>query len=392
MKRKVSNAIYGLLIFAILVLALVIGLWFFNNVAKPFCEEYEASRLTYNINEYMEELNSTKWNNDIAAAADNLVNDFQDKEEVENIVREYLQRGDITQKMSGVGDETKFTLSSVKEENGEVTDVQTIGSVTFGTDQNFVSALESGPAKLFTKIWPFSMASGFKPNYYSSEQFNFDFMKATGTQKIQVPDGFTVTVNGKEVGEEYKTGEQQQISGLESLYESYPDLVKVTEYEIPNLVGGTDIVIYDSEGKEFTVDKTGSVAQYGKACTDAEMSEIRDFVNDGFISAYVNFWGTKWVDSTYGQLMNFVLQNSPMQQEMYEYTLDAATWIHTNSIAINSAELTDAKSLGGDLYAITITVNTTAYAEGKDPVTEDSTKTILLTHDEDGNLKAISKA
>lgn len=392
MKKKIANGLYFLLLAAIVVLAIIVGFWFFDNVATPFCEEYEASRLTYNVNDYMEQINSTKWNDTIAKAADSLVNDFQDKEEVEQIVKEYLQRGDITQKMSGVGDETKFTLSSVLVQDGDVKDVQTIGSVSFASDSTFKSRLEEGPAKIFTKIWPFSMASGFKPNHFSSEQFNFDFMKASGTQTIEVPDAYKVTLNGKDVGEEYKVETGIKLSGLESLYDEHPDIITMSKYEVPNLIGETNIVVYDTEGNEFVADKMKSSIQYAQPCTDAEMAEIRQFVNNGFIPAYVNFWGTKWVDLTYPTLVEFVMMKSPMQLEMYEYTLDAATWIHTTKIVINSAELESAKSLGGDCYVIVLKTNTTAYADGKNPVTEDSTKTIILTHDEDGQLKAICKA
>ena len=392
-KRSNKKGIIALAIGAVIIIALVlVSMWFFKNVLTPFSEEYENSRLEQVLNEYMVKLNADKWNDDIAYAAGQLENDFQTKEEVEQVVRDYLQRGDITQKMTGVGDTTKFTLSSVKMENGQPVSVQKIGEVNFVADNSFKTALSTPPKNLFLKVWPFSMAEGFKPNSLGTQSFDFSFLKSDEVITAEIPESYKLIVGGKEVGEEYITEKGIKFSGLEKLYDEYGGLETKVKYEVSGFVGEPVAVVQDSQGNEFVYDKMKTDIQFAVPCSDDEAAAIANFAYSGFVEAYLNFWGTKWVDITYPKLMEYVKKNSQLQLDMYDYTLDASTWVHTNNISINSMDLQSALKLGDGLYLMTVSANTTAYADGKNPVTEDSVKTVILIKGGDHGFLAIDRA
>lgn len=346
---------------AILLVAGFIGL----KVLWSFAKEYETSDVDNVLNSYMTELNETKWNDAIASAADNLRNEFQSKEDVEAVVKDYLSQGDISYKNSGLGEIMKYDLFS----NGN-----NIGEVTF---------TENLTANTRFKLYPWAK---------TSEEFNFDFLKSTEDTIVEIPENFSLQINGKDVPEEYITDDYIPYDVLSSLYIQYSNLPYKVRYDIPNLVGDVDITVLDGEGNEFDMDESANDLQFVGSCTDSEKLELRLFMESGFVEAYVNFWGTKWVDSTYPTLMAYVVEGSPLQQEMYTYTLDAVNWIHTNSVVINDMSFNYALSLGGGYYVVSESVDTTAYADYK-TVNETSDVVVVVMKDsETGEIKAIDRA
>ena len=330
-----------------------------------FAKEYETSDVDNVLNTYMTELNETKWNDAIKNAADDLRNEFQSKEDVEAVVKDYLSKEEIKYKNSSIGEIMKYDL---------ISGGNTIGEVTFKEDL---------AAHTRFKLYPWSM---------TGEEFNFDFLKSADDTVIEIPETFTFKINGNDVGEEYITEKNIQYDVLSSLYIEYPNLPYKVRYEIPNLVGDPEVTVLDADGNEFEIDPTASDLQFVDSCSAAEEMELKNFMEGGFVEAYVNFWGTKWVDSTYPTLMQYVKEGSPLQQEMYTYTLDAVTWIHTNSVVVNNMNFNYALSLGGGCYVVSESVDTTAYADYK-TVNETSDVVVVVMKDpETGEIKAINRA
>ena len=90
---------------------------------------------------------------------------------------------------------------------------------------------------------------------------------------VEVPEGFAVTVNGKEVTQEYLTGENHPIEELKYVAQ-YVECPQVVEYKIPELIMQPEVKIFDNKGAECTVTANGNryTAYYSAA---ADMPEDR---------------------------------------------------------------------------------------------------------------------
>ena len=361
-KQKKSRKKYFIILFIytfILFVLAFLGL----KVVWNYALEYENSQVDNVLKNYMETINREKWNSSISEAADRLVNEFQDSEDAEAYVKNLLSEGDINYTVA-VGAVTDGVLRYALVHNG----VQ-IGTISFSENRDYDSKFNMYPWVL------------------SSESFDFEYLK-TGTASVTIPEGYTARLNGVEIGEEYVTESGIHYDVLERFYADYPDLPTKRTFEVTGLLGNLSPVIYDKNGDEFTPDPTAGDMQYVDKCSDSEIFEFRDFMEGGFVEAYAKFWGTKYVDSTYPTLLEYVQMGSALQQDMYTYTLDAATWVHTNSVVITSMSFSYAMSLGGGFYVVSEAYDSTAYAEYK-TVTESSEVTVILFKDESG-IKAVS--
>ena len=372
-KEKRSRIRYFIVLGIYTAILLAVAFVVFSKFWK-FAELYENSRLENVVNEYMVNINNDKWNDMIKTAADKLENSFQDKEDVEDAVKEFLNKDIITYTSGTLGDVVKYNLNSQGKK---------IGYVEFTEDQTKDYGYDGFPWYYLGSVIPWLQ---------TGEGFDFEFLRNEEPYTITIPETYSLKLNGKEVGEEYITETGIQYDVLSQYYASYPDLPTKVTYEVNDLVGEINAIVYDAEGNEFTIDPTVNDMQFVVPCTDAENNELCAFMENGFCEAYVKFWGTKNVDATYPELMNYVKMNSNLQQEMYIYTLDAATWIHTNYVVVNDMSFNYALSLGGGCYVVSENMNTTAVADYK-TVEETSDVVVIVMKDPDtGEILAIDRA
>ncbi len=337
---------------------------------RQYGEELDGAEVSYALNDYMEQINNTKWDDSVKIAADRLAGEFQDSSSAENSVREFLAKDRIVftnAVASGSVEKQKFKLCCQGME---------IGTVTFRQNKNVNLNFPS------FELYPWE---------FDSDEFNFEFLK-NGSFSVEIPATFTLKLNGEAVGEEFITEKDIHYDVLERYYAEYPGLPTKVRYEIDGFIGSADTEILDASGNHFDIDPSKDDMQFVEPCPANEVSALQSFMENGFAEAYEKFWGTKWVDITYPTLLPYVKMGSALQQDMYTYTLDAATWVHTNSVVINSMSFNYALSLGGGVYVVSESVNSTAYADYK-TVEESSDVVVLVVYDnESGQYLAIDRA
>ena len=359
-------AVYILVLLVLIFLALF-RFW-------KFARLYDASRLENVIEDYMTQLNDSKWNDSMALAADRLANSFQTETDVEQSVRQYLDKDIITYTSGGIGDTVSYNLMCRGNQ---------IGVVKFTEDTSKNYGFSGFPWYYLGSVVPWSK---------SDESFDFTFLKNVEPYTISIPAAYSLKLNGKDVTEEYISETGIKYDVLAQYYANYPNLPTKVTYSVPDLVGEISAEVYDAEGNIFTIDPNVNDMQFVEPCSPAEAGELQAFMENGFCEAYINFWGTKNVDYTYPTLMNYVKKGSNLQNEMYTYTLDAVTWIHTNYVVVNGMNFNYALSLGGGFYVVSESISSIAYADYK-TVDETSDVVVIVMKDpETGEILAIDRA
>lgn len=335
------------------------------SIVWKYAKGFEVSQVDNVLDAYMDEINSTKWNDSIKKAADKITNEFQGEEDTEAAVKDFLKSGDVTYTLAVGGlsdDSTKYALSCAG---------QKIGTVTFAQDKSKSVKFD---------LYPWEKVD---------EEFNFEFLK-TDSDEVVIPETYTLKINGKDVGEEYITETGIKYDVLEPYYADYKDLPTKVKYEIHDLVGDVVNTVYDANGNEFTEDPLKTDIQYMEPCSDAETAKIAAFMDEA-VEAYMKFFGTKFVDSTYPTLQPYLMRGTELWDTAYEYTLDAATWVKTFNVEFVSKQFNYAFSLGGGFYVASETCHTIAYAEYK-TVDEESENVFVLFDDPAEGLKIVSVA
>ena len=382
-KISTSDKKYLAFIAIIAAILLFIGAVFIFTVLRPAVLDYENSRIENTVSSYMEKLNRDKWNDSIKSAADALASDYQSADEIETIIKDYLSKSDIyCYNDFPISDKITYELG---DDRGK------IGEVTFEEDSSYVSKMERFPRSLFKSIWPLSMANGAKPWTCTCENFDFSFLASPF--EISVPSTFTVKVNGAEIPAEYITEDNVPYDFLSDYYADHPSLMKKVTYTIPAVVGDANYVIYDSNGLEFTPDVSLGDKQYALECTDAERSELQSFMENGFVEAHIRFWGIRQdpdSTATYPELMKYVKKGCQLQQDMYEYAMDGATWCSFTMVVISNMRFKEALSFGDGLYLVTETVDVASY--GDKTVSEtDRDISVIVERQSDGSLLVIDQ-
>ena len=159
------------------------------------------------------------------------------------------------------------------------------------------------------------------------------------------------------------------------------------KYEVGNIFGKLEPVVYDAHGDEFKVDPYGDDSQFMEPCSPDEVSALSDFAF-AFLEPYARFTGTKNVWGNYGDLKNYVKEGSEFAKRMDLFIEGADAWLNFHSVTVSNASVNSVYSLGGGFYVINITYDTTNYAEYK-TVEETNTRKLIVCWDNSG-IKAVS--
>lgn len=351
-REKRMTAVYWvmLILYAAVLFA---AIYYFLADRWKYAEEYERAQPTHAIDAYMSTLNADRWNSTMENAAVLLSNDFQTPEECVGIVKSSLQ-GEFLKRKIETGEMGKMSYDII-------CGGRKIGTVHMQEDVLAVTEYDQHPWKV------------------TGDEYNFDYLLTSAS--ATAPASYVVKLNDKPIGESYISEQGIHYDVLEQYYEDYQGLPTKVVYNVSGLVGEVQPVVYDEQGEVFTYNEELNDSQYITPCSMEELAALKAFT-DAFIDPYAQYFGTKWVDSNYGSLIQYVKRGSELENIMKGFQ-DGASWIHTYSIVLNNYEFKGAFKLGGGFYVIEAQYETTAYADYK-TVNEDVPLKVIVLSDETG--------
>ena len=369
-KKRKRRTIFYWTCLIIFTAALFVAVFMFLGIVGQFANAYEASMPDYAVDEYMNGLNETGWNNSMNIAASGMTNDFQSPEACVEIVKGTLQ-GDFT-KVKAAGGNDNTTNYSIQN-NGK-----TIG--TFSITRDLDAKTEFSMLEKYVDLHPWKL---------SGDAYDFSYLLKSVEETV--PATYTVKLNGTEIGEEYITEKDIHYDVLDDYYEEYPNLPTKVTYKVENLVGDVSVEILDDSGEPYEIDWTQDDSQFMTPCSQAELAELQIFA-DEFVEAYQYFFGTKNIDWTYPNLLQYVKQDSKMFELMRAQVDSGTAYIHYDNIVFNSKVFNGAFSLGGGFYVIDETVESTTTGASTYKTVHETTELKVIVVKEGDQILAVNVA
>lgn len=380
-KGRVGKIIYTvlLLIFAaVLIMVAYIVLSDWNN----YLVAYENSQPDMVIAAYMEDLKATKWAQMVHESVAQMEHPFQSNEECEEVINKML------------GETLQYKETPSGSDNVKIFNVycngNPVGQFQMERDLSYQNSIKIDSVLLLRKIeffWFIQDARSLCPWKVTGDSYDISGFTFTSSASAVIPESYTIRLNGIEVGPEYITETGIRYDVLEPYYDDYPGLPTKVKYEIGNIFGKLDPIVYDPQGKEVSVDPYGDDSQFMESCSADEVSALSEFAYS-FVEPYARFTGTKNVWSNYGELKNYVKENSDFAKRMDLFIDGAGDWLNFHSVAVNNTTVNSVYSLGGGFYVINISYDVTNYAEYK-TVEEHTSRKLIVCWDNSG-IKAVS--
>lgn len=387
-RKKKKRSVIGSVLYYIVLLAYTVVLAYGASVilkdVDKYLAVYESSQPSSTIDSFMSTLQSETWNAKIAELAASKAHPFQSAEECEQVIRNRVGDDLFYHRAGGNSTEgNKYKIYCGSYDVGEVIlkqDVSKAGSIDIG---------------LLSRM--FDRAS-LCPWYVDSNTIDISRFADTSSLDITCPSTYSVMLNGTTVGPEYIVESGIHYPEFEEYYAEHSGLPTKVRYIIQDqIIGDVQPVFYNrnAEPVSCSIDNIivdGSLSVYTMNDMDydppaeSEMEDLRTFA-DGFISPYLNYFGTKNVNVNSGALKALIVPECDIDRRMAEF-LAGADWIHYYSLQINSYSFDDAFSLGDGFYVIDMSYDATAYSEYK-TVQQASTLRVVVCRTDLG-LKAIS--
>lgn len=318
-KRRIRHPLLlGMVIYAVVFLAVAaVGL----RVFWDFIGAYEASRPDNIMESYVSQLTPE----DIAEASSELVamvnHELQTEEECRFAIQEALS-GDITY--------AKKTSES--------------------TDSEMVYALRCGSRVIGTVTLTAVSVDDFGFSHWEVDRQVFELHDLLGdTLSVTVPEDFAVTVNGRQLGEEFITARNIPYENLEAFYDDY-QLPTMVTYEVGPFLGKVSLETFDAEGETVVIDETTDYSRFLDNCTETDMQRLSNFA-DQFLARYVAFTGSahKSSENNYAKLLPYVVIGSDLHKRM-SMALDGLSWAQSNGDRLVSITYNQFIDIGGGKF------------------------------------------
>ncbi len=326
------------LILYIAILAVVIGfgltrLWDYAKTIDSVGPEAA-------MDSYIEYLKENVWDQGMAQTVASMRHEFQTDEECVEIVKNMLEGEWSYRRQAGSTDESgsvDFDLICGKN---------LIGKATCVRDESM-----RGKVPDIQIPW-----------IVQSNEFYVDGLYTS--LKVTVPASYKVRINNREVGPEYIVESGIHYDVLEPYYGQYPGLPTKVTYEVHNLFGQMEAVVYDEDGNLFHFDESKNDIQYIKQPPQETMARLETFVIE-FSDAYKSFSaGVGDPTVGIGRLKPYIIEGSDLEKRLWLAT-DGYGWAHTQSYTFNGAVLNSAIDVGGGCYILDVTTETTVVYPNK---------------------------
>ena len=289
---------------------------------------------------YIEQLKVSVWDEGMARTVASMPHEFQTDEDCIEIVKGILEGEWTYRRQAGSTDESgsvDFDLICGKN---------LIGKATAVRDESMRGQVPD------VQI----------PWIVQSNEFYVDGLYTS--LKITVPESYKVRINGVEVGEQYIVERGIHYDVLEPYYSQYPGLPTKVTYEVHNLFGVQEPVVYDENGNIFVYDEAKNDMQYIKQPPQEIFARLEAFAIE-FSDAYKAFSaGVGDPTSAIARLNPYIIKDSDLEKRLW-LAMDGYGWAHTVAYQFNGAVLNSAIDVGGGCYILDVTTETTVVYPNK---------------------------
>ena len=342
-KRRKKNthgagAYAAALIIYVLILAVVIvfGLTRLWDYAKTI--DAVVPEATMDV--YIEQLKETIWDQGMATTVAAMPHEFQTDAECVDIVRNMLEGEWSYRRRPGSSDASGIV------EYDLICGKNLIGKATVVRDES-----KRGTMPDLQIPWIVQSNEFYVDGLYTSLKFT-------------VPENYTVRINNVVVGEQYIVERGIHYDVLEPYYSQFDGLPTKVTYEVHNIFGVQQPVVYDEDGNIFVYDESRNDMQYIKQPPQETFARLEAFAI-AFSDAYKHFSaGTGDPTAAIARLNPYIIQGSDLEKRLW-LALDGYDWAHTVSYEFNGAVLNSAIDVGGGYYILDVTTETTVVYPNK---------------------------
>ena len=365
-KRRRGTRIYVvfLALFTLLLLAVagyvLLQIW-------DFAEQYEYSRPSRAVNEYLETLNRDLWNDSMAETVAQMPHGVQSDEELKAFIQNSLKDGITAVRRSSEGSgKVNYALRC----NGK-----DIGMLTIAEDTGYRGKIdmEQFPWRLLNmRTYPW---------YVVGDSFHFDDVYSSVS--VVVPSEYSVWIDGVELGSEYIVEEGIHYDCYDEYYRYWDYLPTKVRYEFDQVIGEATVEVKDAAGNEAVIDPDAGDIQFVDPIPESELQRYIDFCQP-FTERYLTYTSglSNRAEGNYFALVPYLLPDADLAARMWD-ALDGLTWGHTSSIQINDVRVNSVLLLVDGFAVCDVSADVTTFAIGKGEESK-TTNFRVITYD-DGN-------
>ena len=346
-KRKsgAATAIYVVLLTLWILFLAALCLYILSQM-WAYASAYEETLKEPVIEAYMTKLRANVWDDSIAATVEAMPHPLQTDEEVGTLVKDMLLNDEITYaEKPGYTTSDSITYLLLCGENvfGEVTLRQ-------DTSKNLVKDVDL-PDVIIGALARIGVA--VQPELYPWKvaEESFDFSGLYSSISVTVPKSYSVSVNGVMLDEGYIVERDIEFDNLSAYYYRYDNLPTKVTYQVDNLMGHIDPVIYDENGNVTTIDETKDDSQFLKPVDSETWARLETHLN-GFSDAYLHMSASTGDPQTaYAELANYIEAGSELDSKLKQVFL-IGDWSHNSYYQYKGFELLNAHSLDSNCYVV----------------------------------------
>ena len=334
----------------IAILSVMLLLWRYG-------ESYELSQYDNTIRDYVAELNAGELGEALTEAVSAMPHELQSDEECLAYLQQALT-GHVRYKLytgSGALDEKTYQLRC---------DDLPIGTVTLRQRGD----------------------SGFGLMEWGIAEENFDLSGFYQSFSAEVPEGYTVVLNGHKLDESFIEADHLPYSLLEPYYADYPDAPFRRRYGCAHLIGPVESAILDREGENTVLSADIPESTLMANCSAEQLETLRTF-SEKFITRYA-VYSSSLNDpyAEYGSLMPYILPGSDFEYRMLE-ARDGLSWMKIiYYVNVDYSVLNWAVRIGDGVYLCDMTASVTTNKEtGGFNATVNNWRVVV--HDNNGDLR-----
>ena len=343
-RSGVATAIYVVLLTLWILFLAAVCLYILSQV-WAYASVYDDTQKEPVIEAYMNKLRENVWDDSIAATVAAMPHPMQTDEEVGALVKDMLLNDELSyaEKPGYVrGDSVTYNLFCGNNIFGEVT-LREDTSKNLVKDVDLPDVVVGALAKMGVAIQP-----ELYPWKVAEE--SFDFSGLYSSVSVTVPESYRVTLNGITLDDGYIVEKNIPFDVLEAYYYRYDNLPTKVTYQVDNLMGHVEPVIYDANGEVTVIDEEASDAQFLKPVDDEETwNRLAEHLN-GFSDAYLCLSASTGDPiSAYGVLANYIEAGSELDTKLRQVFL-IGDWSHNSYYQYQGFELLNAWQVDQNCY------------------------------------------
>ena len=348
--REKSRFGTGLVIYILVFLILTaVGLIFFYD----WLEAYELTRPYNAVQAYEDSLHTNGLSENALAALTGIDRKLQTDSSIREQAKDLLDKAVLVRSLAMSAPDKQ--VYSVRSEGSD------LGTVTFRP---------TGERK-------------FNFRTFVPDEEEYDFSAWSESVTLQVPDDYTVSVNGVALDASYRTESGVRYRTLQEYYDEYSSLPTLTAYTSGNVLGTPEITVTDGSNQLVPAEKL-TEEYFLDTCSQEERSRLSDFARN-FVFNYVQFTadvgGGHYI--YYNEVRQMITQDSPLLDRMAQ-SLGSFGYTTTRSCTIVDDSVNICCPFGIGVYFVDYSYTTKTVGSGA--AVEDSRNVRLVVEDSVGKL------